>query len=54
MDQISKDYISGITWSGGDPMFESNIETVLDITQKIKNNIRIKRYGYTLATNLNN
>lgn len=36
MDQISKDYISGITWSGGDPMFESNIETVLDITQKIK------------------
>ena len=36
MDQISKDYINGITWSGGDPMFESNIEIVLDITQKIK------------------
>ena len=36
MDQISKDYISGITWSGGDPMFESNIETVLDIIQTIK------------------
>lgn len=33
---VERAYISGITWSGGDPMFESNIETVLDITQKIK------------------
>ena len=36
LDQVSKDYISGITWSGGDPMFESNIETVLDVTREIK------------------
>ena len=27
LDIISQDYISGITFSGGDPLFESNRET---------------------------
>lgn len=34
-EQLSKDYISGITFSGGDPMHENNLEDVLKILNKI-------------------
>lgn len=35
-DQLDKDYISGITYSGGDPMFLENREEVLALTKEIK------------------
>lgn len=33
--QLKNKYISGVTWSGGDPMHEDNVETVLEFTEKI-------------------
>lgn len=33
--QLKNNYISGVTWSGGDPMHKDNIETVLKFTEKI-------------------
>lgn len=35
-DELSKDYISGITFSGGDPLHENNIIEVNNIIQEIK------------------
>lgn len=57
IEQLNNDYISGITWSGGDPMHENNVKTVLDFTQKIrelfpKKNIWIYT-GYTIEQILN-
>lgn len=34
--ELSKDYISGITFSGGDPLHENNIYPILSLTQEIK------------------
>lgn len=34
--ELSKDYISGITFSGGDPLYENNIKEVLKLTKEIK------------------
>ena len=34
--ELDKDYISGITFSGGDPLHENNIDGVLEIINKIK------------------
>lgn len=33
---LRKSYVKGITFSGGDPMHENNIQTVLHLIQKIK------------------
>lgn len=35
IEQLKNNYISGITWSGGDPMHKDNVETVLKFTEKI-------------------
>ena len=35
-EALDKDYISGITYSGGHPLEEYNIEVVTDIAKKIK------------------
>lgn len=35
-DALEKDYISGITLSGGDPLFPSNRETIFSLSKKIK------------------
>lgn len=35
-DQLDRDYISGITYSGGDPMFLENREEILALTKEIK------------------
>lgn len=35
-DELSKDYISGITFSGGDPLHKNNIIEVNNIVQEIK------------------
>ena len=35
IEQLKNNYISGVTWSGGDPMYKNNVETVLKFTEKI-------------------
>lgn len=34
--ELSKDYISGITFSGGDPLFAKNLNTVIELCGEIK------------------
>ena len=36
-NELSKDYISGITLSGGDPLYENNLSEVLSLVEKIRN-----------------
>lgn len=35
-NELSKDYISGITFSGGDPLHENNLDDVLKLVQEIR------------------
>ena len=35
-DKLSKDYISGVTFTGGDPLNENNLDTVLKLCNKIR------------------
>lgn len=35
-EQLSKDYISGITLTGGDPLHENNLNDVLDLINEIR------------------
>lgn len=35
-EELSKDYISGITFSGGDPLHENNLEKVLMLVNQIR------------------
>lgn len=35
-NELSKDYISGITLTGGDPLHQKNLESVLDLVNKIR------------------
>ena len=35
-ERLSKDYISGITFTGGDPLHENNLSGVLDLINEIK------------------
>lgn len=34
--ELENDYISGLTLSGGDPLFESNRETILELVKEVK------------------
>ena len=34
--ELDKDYISGLTLSGGDPLFENNLNDVLDLVNEIR------------------
>ena len=34
--ELGKDYISGLTLTGGDPLFESNLDGVLDLVNEIR------------------
>ena len=49
---LRKDYITGITFSGGDPLNENNIATVLSLAKEIKENFPDKTIwvysGYTM------
>lgn len=36
-NELSKDYISGITLSGGDPLYKNNLSEVLSLVGKIRN-----------------
>ena len=35
-NELSKDYISGITFSGGDPLYEYNLDEVLKLVKEIR------------------
>lgn len=35
-NELSKDYISGITFSGGDPLYEENLDEVLSLVKEIR------------------
>ena len=35
-NELSKGYISGITFSGGDPLYENNLDEVLKLVQEIR------------------
>lgn len=35
-EQLSKDYISGVTFTGGDPLNENNLDGVLKLTNEIR------------------
>ncbi|MBO4374360.1 MAG: anaerobic ribonucleoside-triphosphate reductase activating protein [Lachnospiraceae bacterium] len=41
-DQLSKDYISGITFSGGDPLHVMNIQGVRELAAQIKEEYPLK------------
>lgn len=49
--ELEKDYISGITLSGGDPLYENNLDEVLSLIKEIKNKFPNKNIwiysGYT-------
>lgn len=51
-DQLQKDYIDGITLSGGDPLYKSNVIDVFYLLKEIKNTFPDKTIwiytGYTL------
>ena len=34
--ELGKDYISGLTLTGGDPLFENNLDDVLDLVNRIR------------------
>lgn len=41
-EQLDKDYISGITFSGGDPLYLNNIDIVWDLCEEIKGRYKNK------------
>ena len=49
--ELSKDYISGLTLTGGDPLHENNLDEVLKLVQEIRNSFPEKTIwlytGYT-------
>lgn len=53
--ELSKDYISGITFSGGDPLHENNLDEVLKLVKQIRISFPEKSIwlytGYTLQLN---
>lgn len=50
-EELSKDYISGITLSGGDPLYQENVSQVLSLIKEIKEKFHDKTIwlytGYT-------
>ena len=42
LQMLSEDYISGITLSGGDPLYSANIDCIYDLIRSIRN-----KYGNT-------
>ena len=54
-NELSKDYISGITFSGCDPLHENNLDEVLKLVQEIRISFSDKTIwlytGYTLQLN---
>ena len=46
--ELDKDYISGLTLTGGDPLFESNLDGVLDLVTEFN-----KRYNFQKVNSAN-
>lgn len=46
-EQLDKDYISGITFSGGDPLYEANRADVTALAKEIKERYPKKISGFT-------
>ena len=46
-DDLSKDYISGITFTGGDPLYAGNVDTILHLCKEFR-----KRFGKTKTIRL--
>lgn len=42
--ELDKDYISGLTLSGGDPLFEGNLDDVLDLVTEINKRYNTPQY----------
>lgn len=42
--ELDKDYISGLTLTGGDPLFESNLDGVLDLVTEVNKRYNITQY----------
>lgn len=51
--ELKKDYIKGITFSGGDPLYSSNVKDILTLAKQIRHDFPNKDIwlytGYTLA-----
>lgn len=47
-NELSKDYISGITLTGGDPLHPNNLETVLNLVNEIRISFPEKQSGCIL------
>lgn len=45
-NELSKDYISGVTMTGGDPLNTNNLESVLDLVNEIHLSFPEKQFGY--------
>ena len=41
--ELDKDYISGLTLTGGDPLFESNLDDVLDLVTEINKRYNVQK-----------
>lgn len=50
--ELSKDYISGITLSGGDPLYKKILMTFYHFWKKSKKNSQQKQYGYIRDSHL--
>ena len=44
--ELDKDYISGLTLTGGDPLFESNLDGVLDLVTEIDKRYNFQKVDY--------
>lgn len=42
--ELDKDYISGLTLTGGDPLFEENLDGVLDLVTEVNNRYNTTQY----------
>ena len=49
---LSQSWCSGITLSGGDPLFPQNRAAIRDLCLKIKKTTQLKQFGYILVIHL--
>lgn len=47
-DELSKDYIAGITFTGGDPLYSQNLKDVLDLITDLRSKYPISRKTDTI------
>lgn len=47
-DELSKDYIAGITFTGGDPLYSQNLKDVLDLITDLRSKYPISRKADTI------